>query len=289
MFSQRDLYAPVNKVITGHASGKNSFSVVTSPNKDSNIGISGNRNNKDESVSASLNWDQKLEKFNLSGSLSQNGTISLSAKSSKLASGLKVASGITHKTDNSSQVKTNVEYVRDRVNMNTSLTFNTGKDIIVKLGGAGKVVDGLFVGGECELLGYSGSQNDKKLKDFSFGAKYSKDNFDIATIVENSLKTVRIGYAHAIDDQVLIAGQYKHDLKTEATSEKNVPEYSVGCVYVIDSDSSISAMGNTKGVVSGTYKLKINPRLSTAVSFDADAFNLSKGSSNIGFAVKYNA
>ncbi|KAL9658764.1 hypothetical protein ABK040_005919 [Willaertia magna] len=291
MFAYSALYKPVKNILTTGAADSVSLSVNTKANQDLSVGIRSSRKNESGVVDAGLSWTQKLKQggvaLQVSGDLDQEGTVTLSTSAVNIAKGVNadVSSKLkTNKDDN--KVTGNLDYTHEKVHLTGTFDYGLGKDLTLKTSVVGQVVEGLVVGGEVQVQGYPVVVDKKALKTYNLGARYSLKNIHVAALLEDSLKTVRVGYAQQIDESVAVAGEFTQDLKSEQPSQ---PTFTLGASYVIDKDSSVKAKINTKGTVNTTYTLQVNPRLTTSVSVEANAFNLSKGTSKVGVSVNYSA
>jgi len=100
------------------------------------------------------------------------------------------------------------------------------------------------------------------------------------------LAEVKIGVAHNVSPKLSFAGEFKHrvkpeedqtekkDDKKEAPKPLAPPSWTFGGVYVVDSDSTVSAKISTTGVANAAYKVRLNSSVTTTLAFETQVNNL---------------
>ncbi|EFC40158.1 predicted protein [Naegleria gruberi] len=285
MYSFATLYKPVKSILSTDSADKVSISVSTKANPDFSVAVRGARANADGKVESSLSWSQKLKQggvaYTVNGSLDQDATVGVTVVASGVAKGLNADLSSKMKTacaDN--KVTGNLDYTAEKFHLTGNFDHTCGGALLLTATATAQVVEGLVVGGDAQIKALPKEAN--PLKKYTVGARYSMKNIDVATQLEDSLKKIRVGYAQKIDDSVSVAGEFAHELKSD-----KAPVFTLGTQYKIDSDSSIKANINTKGIANATYSLTVNPRLTTSISAEADVF--AKNVSKVGLSINYSA
>jgi hypothetical protein len=193
----------------------------------------------------------------------------------------------TDKTSKDNKVNVNATYRHDLVSVKAGLEKKVGSDYLLTAS-ATSDYEGLYAGVEGKFQAYPIPQKqDQILKEFNFGLRYSTNNFHVVSLFEK-LETVKIGVAQTISPKLSVAGEFSHNVKADSNGETKPPVWAFGANYVVDADSSVSAKANTSGVVNAAYKLRVNPNVTTTLSFETQVNQLAQPS-KIGVAFDIDA
>jgi len=278
-----ELYKPVKNVLSTGYGNTTKFTVRTKPNADLKLEFNGERKTN-SAIDAGLKWTQSFRNkgilYNVGGKLDVEGTVDVNASANNVAKGLDLGVDAKLKTDKTSKdnkVNVNTTYRHDLVSIKAGLEKKVGSDYLLTASAASDY-EGLSAGVEGKFQAYPLPQKqDQILKEFNFGLRYSTANFHVASLFEK-LETVKIGVAQTISPKLAVAGEFTHNVKTDSNGEVKAPVWTVGGTYVVDADSTVYAKANTAGVVNAAYKLRVNPNISTTLSFETQVNQLAQPS-----------
>lgn len=278
-----ELYKPVKNVLNTGYGSTTKFTVRTKPNTDLKLEVTAERKNN-AAIDAALKWTQSFRNkgvgYSVGGKLDVEGTVDFNGNAVGVAKGLDLGVDAKLKTDKTSKdnkVNVNATYRHELVSIKAGLEKKVGSDYILTAS-ATSDYEGLYAGVEGKFQTYPiPTKQDQILKEVNFGLRYSTSNFHVTSLFEN-MENVKIGVAQTISPKLSVAGEFSHNIKPDSNGDVKAPVWTFGGNYVVDADSSVSGKANTAGVVNAAYKLRVNPNITTTLSFETSVNQLAQPS-----------
>jgi len=137
--------------------------------------------------------------------------------------------------------------------------------------------DEFSLGGDLQYEVKERKTEDPIFKNFNFGATYKSSNLIFAANVVDKLKRADFGIVHSYSGNTKLGFEFTHEL-----GKKAVPfVVQAGVSHTLDDVSNIKAKLLSSGLISFAYQVKVKKGLTTTVSLETSAKEVSGG--KIGF------
>jgi len=286
----RDFYKPVKNLFSNNYNDdKVILKAKTKPNKNLELSFETKRE-KGKDYAAKLAWTGNFKvqdaSIKVEGEVLQVGEVSEKATIKGLYDGLTLEGGVKLLTEKSSDTKPKSsqkdedDTTRDQAHF--GLTYNhkfadanlqlTKKALnpFLLYGGLALKYEEFSFGGDFEYEFKERKQEDKLFKSYNFGATLQTDNLLLAAIVEKSFTNAKIGVQHKVDNNTEVGVEFSH--KIDKTEHFVVQ---AGISRKLDDQSNIRAKLLSTGFATVAYQVKVKPDLTTTVSFETSAKELS--------------